>query len=233
MSGAVSPTLSDQGQSFREHHTIGIWRDGIGSGNGYSALGCNPVNNTDVYGLDVVPDSTMGPLALGDIRESDLANESEHLKFLFDGEKVYLWHDTMGEIESWLAYSGKSGSNLSIKDQTKKEYGPIPEGTYTVNPSDTLVFAKIDPERKDYPYASWGTYATPIRPAQGTETYGRGGFYLHGGVTPGSAGCVDLVEFDVAVHNVIKKIGKRVKFLVDYPGGKVNPSIQETEKVKK
>ncbi len=40
----------------------------------------------------------------------------------------------------------------------------------------------------------WGTDPITIHPFTTTETYGRGGFFIHGGTSPGSAGCVDLTS---------------------------------------
>jgi len=39
---------------------------------------------------------------------------------------------------------------------------------------------------------AWGDYRAPIIKGKGTETYGRGSFYVHGGAIPGSIGCIDL-----------------------------------------
>ena len=36
-----------------------------------------------------------------------------------------------------------------------------------------------------------GKNRVPLAPSKETKTYGRSGFYLHGGSKPGSAGCVD------------------------------------------
>jgi peptidoglycan hydrolase-like protein with peptidoglycan-binding domain len=40
---------------------------------------------------------------------------------------------------------------------------------------------------------AWGNCRWAIIPNKDTNTYGRGSFYLHGGGTPGSIGCIDLV----------------------------------------
>jgi hypothetical protein len=38
----------------------------------------------------------------------------------------------------------------------------------------------------------WGDWRVPLIPDPGTDTKGRGGFYLHGGRRPGSGGCIDI-----------------------------------------
>ena len=60
-----------------------------------------------------------------------------------------------------------------------------------------------------------------IHPFTTTETYGRGGFLLHGGSNPGSAGCVDLtIEIDHFVRDLRAQLGSNTKcqihLIVDY-----------------
>jgi hypothetical protein len=45
-----------------------------------------------------------------------------------------------------------------------------------------------------YSQISWGNFRSPVIAAKGTNTFGRGGFYLHGGTIPGSHGCIDLTD---------------------------------------
>ena len=40
--------------------------------------------------------------------------------------------------------------------------------------------------------AAWGEQRVWLEPSFNTNTYGRDNFSIHGGVTPGSAGCIDL-----------------------------------------
>jgi hypothetical protein len=40
----------------------------------------------------------------------------------------------------------------------------------------------------------WGTHRITIHPFTRTETHGRGGFFIHGGTSAGSAGCIDLTS---------------------------------------
>ncbi len=42
----------------------------------------------------------------------------------------------------------------------------------------------------------WGEYRVPAHPNEGTNTLGRSGFFIHGGKTPGSAGCIDVGDAD-------------------------------------
>ena len=42
--------------------------------------------------------------------------------------------------------------------------------------------------------AAWGSHRITIHPFDSTHTFGRGGFFIHGGTMPGSAGCIDLTS---------------------------------------
>ena len=44
----------------------------------------------------------------------------------------------------------------------------------------------------------------PIEPDNGTVTYGRDGFFFHGGERPGSAGCIDLGKYDNAFRELLR-----------------------------
>ncbi|PCE29834.1 DUF2778 domain-containing protein [Burkholderia ubonensis subsp. mesacidophila] len=66
--------------------------------------------------------------------------------------------------------------------------GPIPPGQYWIQPSQmwTNRWYNIDPR------AAWGDHRLTIHVMPGTQTYGRGGFFIHGGDHAGSAGCINL-----------------------------------------
>ena len=52
--------------------------------------------------------------------------------------------------------------------------------------------------------------------SKGTNTYGRNGFSIHGGKSPGSAGCIDLTKDNNAFHNWLKSYGNTIILNVDY-----------------
>lgn len=65
--------------------------------------------------------------------------------------------------------------------------GPIPLGTYTADPqqiSEGGFFRNL--------LGDWGNFRVPLKADPDTETFGRNGFFLHGGKKPGSAGCIDV-----------------------------------------
>ncbi|WP_227815488.1 tlde1 domain-containing protein [Nitrogeniibacter aestuarii] len=115
------------------------------------------------------------------------------VELFFDG--AHLSATGVREALRFPAVSGKPDEtgkfNYSIDRQKLKGRGPIPEGKYWIQPSQTwennwlksMVVA---------PRAAWGNYRITIHPFPETNTYGRGGFFIHGGTVPGSAGCIDL-----------------------------------------
>lgn len=56
-------------------------------------------------------------------------------------------------------------------------------------PYVAAVLNNFDAEEGD-----WGTHRIQLHPVKGTRTFGRDGFYLHGGDKPGSHGCIDIGE---------------------------------------
>jgi len=58
------------------------------------------------------------------------------------------------------------------------------------------------------PRGAWGNFRLTIHPYPATVTHGRGGFFIHGGTVPGSAGCIDLVaEMDRFVEHLKQELG--------------------------
>jgi Protein of unknown function (DUF2778) len=109
------------------------------------------------------------------------------------------------------AVSGKrteSGKfEYSAERQKVPNQGPIPAGDYWIQPSQlwennwlkNLVVA---------PRSAWGNFRLTIHPYPTTQTHGRGGFFIHGGNVPGSAGCIDLtLHIDRFVKHLTANLG--------------------------
>ena len=152
------------------------------------------------------------------------------LSLLFDG--WFLSFKNGPTTKLWDAYSGKpiNGELLyTVERQKKKGEGPIPEGTYWINPAefhDNRPAAYwndfIDDGAGDAHLNSWGKHRITIHPFTTTETFGRGGFFLHGGSTPGSAGCIDVLDKISEVRTLIEEAaephgtGCQIHLKVDY-----------------
>jgi RHS repeat-associated protein len=121
---------------------------------------------------------------------------------------VLTHYDSNGNaINSYPATSGVPG----VTDPGIKNQGPIPEGRYTINPSE------ISPAgffRRHLDPRDWGKYRVPAHPDPGTETLGRAGFFIHGGKTPGSAGCIDVGTADQTLFPQLQRVKGLVPLIV-------------------
>ncbi len=97
-----------------------------------------------------------------------------------------------GATKTYPAVSGRpddrGGFDYSPTRQQMGSVGPIPPGQYWVQPSQmwTNNWYNIAPR------AAWGDHRLTIHVMPGTQTFGRGGFFIHGGTHAGSAGCINL-----------------------------------------
>ena len=88
-------------------------------------------------------------------------------------------------------YSTGLNGDTNPADRNK---GPLPPGTYTLDPSEISAAGFA---RKYLDYRDWGDYRVPLHPVDGTNTYGRSGFFLHGGWKRlGSEGCLKVIDLN-------------------------------------
>ena len=106
---------------------------------------------------------------------------------------------------------GDGGFDYSLARQKLANEGPIPSGGYWIRPDELWT-------NRWYHLASrtaWGNYRITIHPFVATESYGRGGFFIHGGSTPESAGCIDLTgDMDRFVSDLTGAVGSNTKCLI-------------------
>ena len=99
------------------------------------------------------------------------------------------------EIEERLPYTlpASSGAPNCDCDETTPNKGPIPRGRYTAISRDLSNPPWFKDIARNLPGlgADWGDWRVRLRPGPETETFGRSGFFLHGGSIRGSAGCID------------------------------------------
>ncbi|WP_434113717.1 tlde1 domain-containing protein [Paraburkholderia caffeinilytica] len=117
------------------------------------------------------------------------ACRKSNIQLRFDGRFLFM----IGPAgRAYAAVSGRptssGGFDYSPARQRESREGPIPPGRYWIQPSQmwTNHWYNVAPR------AAWGDHRITIHVFPGTETYGRGGFFLHGGTHPGSAGCINL-----------------------------------------
>lgn len=131
------------------------------------------------------------------------------ISLVFDGRIL----SARGTLEA-MTYPAVSGRPLalgrfdySVDRQKVPDAGPIPEGEYWIQPSQLQANAWY---RVRNPRTAWGDYWITIHPYPSTSTHGRGGFFVHGGHTPGSAGCIDL---SIHMNRFIEAIKKELRGL--------------------
>ena len=137
----------------------------------------------------------------------------------FNGSTLTMRGGSTAYIYSAVSGRPQNGRfSYSIEAQRQRNRGPIPTGTYWIRPDEMWENAWY----KVGPTDAWGNYRITIHPFTTTETYGRGGFFIHGGTMPGSAGCIDLTtEMDQFVRDLRKELGGRetcqIHLFVEYP----------------
>lgn len=102
--------------------------------------------------------------------------------------------------------------------------GPIPEGVYWLNPAElkTLKWRRLK-DKTSWPEKPWGSHAITIHPFETTATFGRGGFFIHGGEVPGSIGCIDLTSNMNKVADAINDAEDcKIKLTVSYRSARVS-----------
>jgi RHS repeat-associated protein len=119
---------------------------------------------------------------------------------------VLTHYDSSGNlVGSYAATSGVPG----ITDSSIRNQGPIPEGRYTVNPGEISPAGFVRRFLGD-----WGDYRVPAHADPGTQTFGRSGFFIHGGKEPGSAGCIDVGRADKTFFPRLRRVNEPVPLVV-------------------
>ena len=96
------------------------------------------------------------------------------------------------------ATSGRGQSMNVASDFRIRNQGPIPPGRYTLNTSKLSdPNPAMDVLRGLRNLGDWGDWRAPLTPDPRTDTLDqngvpRDGFFLHGGIKEGSAGCIDI-----------------------------------------
>lgn len=163
------------------------------------------------------------------------ATEKGPLSMRFDGQYLTLIHKEGNKtVEyNYPAISGKPVNGFfdySKEQQNKKNEGPIPEGTHTVDTETTNYWKDADLWQKTKSYLgggefpggtrAWGEGHVDVKldPNVAKKT-GRSGITIHGGTTPGSKGCIDLVNHDKSFFDKLEELKGEQQYIpltVDY-----------------
>ncbi|MBU6280323.1 MAG: DUF2778 domain-containing protein [Actinomycetales bacterium] len=99
------------------------------------------------------------------------------------------------------------GATWWVFQHPVRNTGPIPEGKYWFDVCSTR---SLSTSKLSHGLATnaWGNYSWSLHANPTTNTFGRSGFFIHGGQQWGSAGCIDVRHNDSAVHEEVEKIKK-------------------------
>jgi len=128
----------------------------------------NPVNGTDPYGLTRLTFNVRAGLLIVD-------------------------PESAGRSRYTIRATSVKGSCMNNPEcECKEDIGPIPRGNYTANNSKLVNPNFIRDILTTIKSGDYGDWRIPLVPSSGTNTFDRFGFYLHGGLFAGSAGCIDI-----------------------------------------
>jgi hypothetical protein len=153
------------------------------------------------------------------------------IQLVFDGRTL----TASGSVSfSYPAVSGTPDArgqfDYSPERQRMENVGPIPEGTYWLDASQVANLWHYFGQAA----SAWGSHRLTIHPFDSTHTFGRGGFFIHGGAVPGSIGCIDLTSnIGKFVQEVLQHpdaIGTKIMLRVQYPLVGDFPTPSETER---
>ena len=139
----------------------------------------------------------------------------------FDGRALTIYQNNK-EIYKFDARSGKP-EYQDPKYQNLPNQGPIPEGAYVARQSEIqhitpygLLAGIVNAGTWKGSLYSWGNSRVWLEPSNTTNTYGRDGFSIHGGLFPGSAGCIDLTGQINMFISWLESTGKDLIIYVEY-----------------
>ena len=165
-----------------------------------------------------------------DKKRLGITDEQEDCYMTFDGKNLGLYNKGI-QINNLDAMSGQPNYQAR-KYQNLRNKGPIPEGIYYTNQRQTInsleaTLGTVAPlvekmtGRKLTNWsggpAAWGTKRVWLQPDANTNTYGRSGFSIHGGLKKGSAGCIDIPWQTNKLSDYLDNCQTSVPLNVKYP----------------
>ena len=151
---------------------------------------------------------TVGAFLILPKQELVLIFDNKYLRAYDINYRTYFW-DLI-----WEAVSGKDN-----------KYDPIPEGIWRIDPNNTEYYNDLSIIQKVaslinkglWPggITAWGNVRTQMQNLGTNEI--ESGYYIHGGLSPGSAGCIDLTSDNNSFHEwFTNSWGKSIDVVVNY-----------------
>lgn len=225
----IAPSPADP--LFRSAASRFVPRDAIaqsGEPNRYAYVANKATNWVDPLGLDEMP-------------SLQCKDSGSPVTWSFDGAKLEGWEAVSGlpvkETETkhklWdetlIIYVDLLFDYTTARQQVK-DAGPIPQGSYWFDVCKGRNI-RSSPWSHGVKRGAWGAHSWSLHPPAGTNTYGRSGFFIHGGQRWGSKGCIDVLNQDGVVADEIERIKKQngcccyITVNVNYP----NPFVTKSE----
>lgn len=206
----------------------------------YAYVGNNPVNRVDPRGLlwfridgswtylkDVKEMLQVTVTANGQTTSEVVKGRGTFAAF--NGGELTVFNKN-GSTRAFEAVSGRLDALGRTQPglQSAANVGPIPAGRYSFNPANIQDYKNISAidklagvvaDRGTWPGGTiaWGTQRVELTADPATNTYGRGGFFIHGGAVPGSAGCVDLCGLAGGFFGAVAGEASPIAVDVEYP----------------
>lgn len=196
----------------------------------------DPYNYKQLYGNTPPPvqnnQLTMNTTSASGQQIPSINNNDPNCYIEFDGHNVDLYK--YGQFDGNRLQNGQLQDNLRGQSggddyqsgihQDVPNKGPIPEGTYYANQDQRQNITAFDATagiigHGKWPGSlpAWGTKRVWLRPDANTNTYNRSGFTIHGGLTKGSAGCIDIPWQTGRLSDYLDDCQDSVPVYVKYP----------------
>ena len=167
---------------------------------------------------------------MNNINQQQVQTNDPNCYMTLNGQNLGLYNNT-GLVNNLDAQSGQDNYQSGIYQNVVNK-GPIPEGTYYANQDQRQSLTPknialklgeklgLDMQQKSgwsgNPI-SWGTSRVWLQPDANTNTYGRSGFTIHGGLAKGSRGCIDIPWQTGKLNNYLDDCQDSVPVYVKYP----------------
>ena len=195
-----------------------------------TGFGINEAKQKEMFGTGFQMPKLLKMPQFPKAREPQMeANKSYPLCYMnFDGQNLNLYRNNQ-QVNSVDAMSGKAGYQARMY-QNMMDKGPLPEGIYYANQDQrqnitplqallgiTSLVSPFDFGKWPGTLPAWGLRRILLQPDANNTMYGRDNFSIHGGLSKGSAGCIDIPWQTDILSNYMDGCQDSVPLYVKYP----------------